>query len=117
MMSASNSSLRKIERGGGVLISEVVTYTNLTFETDESVLFIEVSSNQRYPYILIATVVCVCVCVTTIPYSFGWCHRCKTMHRCPPGVPIFKGGCHTIGEPFPWTLKDSIIIIEVEEMD
>ena len=31
------------EREGG----EIVKYTNVTFETDESVLFIEVSSIQR----------------------------------------------------------------------
>ena len=33
-----------------VLISEVVKYTNVSFETDESVLLIEVSSIQRCPY-------------------------------------------------------------------
>ena len=31
-------------------ISEVVKYTNVSFETDESVLFIKVSLIQRYPY-------------------------------------------------------------------
>ena len=72
MMSASNSSLRKIERGGGVLISEVVKYTNVTFETDESVLFIEVSSIQRCPDREIGSFHCSVCDVTAIPYSFGW---------------------------------------------
>ena len=77
MMSASNSSLRKREREGGE----------------------EVLSFQRLCLIL-------CVCdVTTIPYSFGWCHRCKTMHRCPPEVPIFKGVAKPLGNHFPGLLK------------
>ena len=95
MMSASNSSLRKIERGGeGFSFQRLLS---VSFETDESVLFIEVSSIQRCPDREISSFHCSMCDVTTIPYSFGWCHRCKTMHRYPPGVPIFKGGCHIIG--------------------
>ena len=47
-LSVSWTPLGQIEFSGGVLISGVVKYTDVAFETDESVLFMEVSSIRRW---------------------------------------------------------------------